>query len=147
MKFSKLTKKDFEECLTMGVILYKKYSREELWGEFYKALRSRKNAIIYICKDKEKLVGFIKLSLRNDYVEGSNSSPVGYVEGIYIDPNYRGLGLGRKLFKFGEKWSFERGCNEYAADSNFPEKESQKILSRIGFKEVNRIICYLKKIK
>ena len=29
-------------------------------------------------------IGFIELSVRNDHVEGADSLPVGYIEGIFI---------------------------------------------------------------
>ena len=35
-------------------------------------------------------IGFAQCTLRNDYVEGSSSSPVGYLEGIYVKDEYRG---------------------------------------------------------
>lgn len=37
-------------------------------------------------------VGFAQCQLRHDYVEGTETSPVGYLEGIYVEPAFRGAG-------------------------------------------------------
>ena len=70
----------------------------------------------YIYFIDEEIAGFISLSLRNDYVEGTESNPVGYIEGIYIKDDYRGRGIARELIEFAKDWSKERGCREMASD-------------------------------
>ena len=37
-------------------------------------------------------IGFAQCQLRYDYVEGTKSSPVGYLEGIFVKEGYRSKG-------------------------------------------------------
>jgi len=41
-------------------------------------------------------VGFVEVSLR-PYAEGCDTRPVGYLEGGYVAPEWRGQGIGRAL--------------------------------------------------
>ena len=41
-------------------------------------------------------VGFCEISLRNDYVEGTKGGTVGYAEGVYVLPEYRGRHIAKK---------------------------------------------------
>ena len=85
---------------------------------------------------------FVSFSVRSDYVEGTKSSPVGYLEGIYVKPNYRKQGIARKMTEFAAKWSAERGCAELASDCLLENEESRKFHNSIGFKEANTIVCF-----
>ena len=38
-------------------------------------------------------VGFAQVQLRRDYVGGNHLSPVGYLEGIYVEETYRRRGI------------------------------------------------------
>jgi len=85
----------------------------------------------------DEAVAFISLSLRHDYVEGTDSSPVGYLEGIYIKPEYRKQGIARRLVEFGKTWSIDKGCTEFASDCLIENDDSRKFHKKVGFKEVN----------
>lgn len=40
---------------------------------------------------------FAQCGLRHDYVEGRGSSPVGYLEGIFVEKEYRKQGCAKEL--------------------------------------------------
>lgn len=82
----------------------------------------------------------------SDYVEGTATSPVGYLEGIFIKPEYRNKGLARELIKACEEWAKEKGCKEFASDCELHNEESRRFHMATGFDEANRIICFVKKI-
>ena len=86
------------------------------------------------------------MGVRVDYVEGTKSSPVGYLEGIYIQEKYRLKGYARELVKACEEWAKNKGCSEFASDCELTNKESYSFHKKVGFKEANRIICFNKKI-
>jgi aminoglycoside 6'-N-acetyltransferase I len=69
-----------------------------------------------------RLCGLAEVSLHEE-AEGCNSSPVGYIEGWFVDPSHRGRGIGRRLVEAGEAWARSCGCTEMASDttSEFPE--------------------------
>ena len=49
--------------------------------------------------------GFAQAQLRRDYVEGSSTSPVGYLEGVYVEPDFRRRGFAQALLRACEAWA------------------------------------------
>ena len=96
----------------------------------------------YLYVDGEEAVAFLSLSLRFDYVEGTDSSPVGYVEGIYVKPNCRGKGIARELIVYAKDWARERGCVELASDCEISNEDSRVFHKGVGFQEANVIVCF-----
>jgi aminoglycoside 6'-N-acetyltransferase I len=104
------------------------------------------NGAVFIYFNESIAVGFAQCSLRNDYVEGTKSSPVGYLEGIYVDVKYGKRGIGKKLLTQCEEWAKSKGCREFASDCELNNAESLKFHLQIGFEEANRIICFKKNL-
>lgn len=91
-------------------------------------------------------VGFAEISVRRDYVNGCKSSPVLYLEGIYVDQNYRKMGLARRLCEAAEAWGRANGMREFASDSDLDNTRSIESHKRLGFHEVDRVVCFSKPI-
>lgn len=89
------------------------------------------------------LAGFAEVGLRS-YAEGCTTSPVGYLEGIWVDPAARGTGAGRALVEAGEAWARSRGCREMASDRALLNESSGVFHGAVGFEETVRIVCYRK---
>lgn len=89
-------------------------------------------------------MGFAQCQLRRDYVEGAQSSPVGYLEGIYIRPPYRGQGWARSLLRECEGWAASKGCREFASDCELDNLASQAFHLHAGFAEAGRVVCFIK---
>ncbi len=98
------------------------------------------DAAIFLAGD----VGFAQCGLRHDYVEGTESSPVGYLEGIYVAEEFRNRGIARQLLSACENWAKEKGCREFASDCELDNTQSLKFHLKLGFTEANRIICFTK---
>ena len=94
--------------------------------------------------DDGELAGFAEASLRRDYVNGCETSPVAFVEGIYVDPAHRGAGTGRALIAAVEAWGRERGCSELASDALLDNRESHAFHQAVGFKETERVVYFRK---
>ena len=90
--------------------------------------------------------GFAQCQLRHDYVEGTETSPVGYLEGIYVREADRGKGIARKLLSACEDWAREQGCTEFASDCELTNTESQEFHRAVGFEEANRIVAFVRRI-
>lgn len=63
----------------------------------------------------EKAVTFANVALRHYYVEGTETSPVGYLEGIYVKENYRKKGYTREFVEDCEKWAREKNAKNLPA--------------------------------
>ena len=104
------------------------------------------NEAVFIYFSEAVPAGFAQCSLRNDYVEGTKSSPVGYLEGIFVKAEYRKRGIGEKLFIQCKEWAKSKGCSEFASDCELNNTESLNFHLHLGFEEANRIICFKKNL-
>ena len=118
---------------------------ESLAAETEKNLLSGRLAVFLAFED-DRPIGFCEIFLRRDYVEGTDSSPVGYVEGIFVLPAYRGRHIAKELITLGENWAKEKGCAEFASDCELTNVQSLQFHLKIGFKEANRNIHFVKKL-
>jgi aminoglycoside 6'-N-acetyltransferase I len=87
-------------------------------------------------------VGFIEGSIRSDYVNGTESSPVGFVEGVYVLPAWRRQGIARQLFAAIGDWARARGCRELASDALIENQASQRAHRALGFRETERVVYF-----
>lgn len=104
------------------------------------------NAVCFIKYVEDKPVGFAQCQLRHDYVEGTETSPVGYLEGIFILEEFRHQGLAKELLQECEKWAKGKKCSEFASDCELDNTDSLKFHLAMGFEEANRVICFRKEI-
>ena len=89
------------------------------------------------------VVGFAEVGLR-DYAEDCDTSPVGFLEGIFVDPDVRTSGVGRALVQAGEEWVRAQGCTEMASDRVLDNEPSGAFHEAIGFAETVRLVAYRK---
>ena len=147
MHFSvlKATESDVPAIAEMAGCIWHSCSKEELIAEFHTMLPNPEQGLFLAVSD-DTPIGFAQCGLRHDYVEGTSSSPVGYLEGIYVRPEYRGMGCARLLLAECEKWAKDRGCPEFASDCELDNTDSLGFHLNVGFSEANRIICFVKKL-
>jgi aminoglycoside 6'-N-acetyltransferase I len=144
--YRKAGETDIDTIARFGQALYSPdNSFEKLREEAGEHLRSSKWAIFFAF-DGDAPVGFCEISLRNDYVEGTEGGTVGYIEGVFVVPEYRGQHIAKKLLVQGENWSRERGCSEFASDCVLSNAESLFFHLKVGFEEASRNIHFVKKL-
>lgn len=102
-------------------------------------------AVFVVYVDGQAAVGFIEVRLR-DVAEGASSSPVPFVEGWFVVPEQRRRGLGRALMKTAETWALSQGCTELGSDTQADNDLSIEVHKQLGFQEVERLVCFLKRI-
>lgn len=93
-----------------------------------------------------RTAGFVEASLRTDYVNGTDSSPVAFLEGIYVAPQYRRQGVGRQLVAAVVSWARERGCSELASDAPLDNVVSHAMHAALGFEETERVVYFRKRL-
>ena len=134
------------ELAQLAVKMWKSHTIEELTKEFEEIVNS-KEAACFITYDNDIPIAFAQCGLRHDYVEGTESSPVGYLEGIYVDDSYRKQGNAKALLQECESWARNMNCVEFASDCELQNEDSLKFHISMGFEEANRIICFTKKLQ
>jgi aminoglycoside 6'-N-acetyltransferase I len=113
--------------------------------EIASILRDPSNAAGFLCRDQDgSVLGFAEVALRHDYVNGCQSSPVGFLEGIFVQPASRGRGAARALCHAAEQWVRSRHCMEFASDTNLSNLAGQKLHAALGFVETERVVFYRK---
>ena len=120
-------------------------SIDALETEFIETLNDEQSAF-FIKYVNNIPVGFAQCGLRTDYVEGTESSPVGYLEGIFVKEDYRNNGYAKELLLACEIWAKNMGCTEFASDCELSNIGSLRFHIAMGFDEANRIICFKKNI-
>lgn len=139
------TQADALALAELAIKLWSSHTISELQSEFLDLICSD-NAVCFIKYVGSKAVGFAQCQLRNDYVEGTDTSPVGYLEGIFVEEEYRHNGYAKELLSKCEKWAKEKHCTEFASDCEINNEISLQFHLSMGFEEANRIICFRKDI-
>lgn len=93
----------------------------------------------------QQLVGYIEVNIRN-FVQGSQASAVPYIEAWYVEPEWRQQGLGKALLRHAEEWAKAQGYQELASNSLIQNHSSIDAHKALGFNEVERIVCFIKKL-
>jgi aminoglycoside 6'-N-acetyltransferase I len=120
--------------------------RDDCDGEIAQILaRPDDWAVFVVSRGGHAPAGFLEVHLR-EYAEGARRSPVAFVEGWYVVPEQRGCGLGKALMKAAENWALDRGCDELASDTQIDNELSIAVHRRLGFHEMERLVCFLKRL-
>lgn len=89
-------------------------------------------------------LGFAEASIRHDYVNGCDASPVLFLEGIYVIPDLRRQGIAGALCRSIEQWGTSFGCEEFASDTSIDNIEAQALHRALGFDETERVVFFRK---
>lgn len=144
MTITRATEETLSQAAALACELWPENTPDELLAE-WKVLDPAEGAF-FLAEADRAFVGFAQCQLRRDYVEGTDSSPVGYLEGIYVREAFRGRGVARALLSACEGWAAERGCAEFASDCGLSNVGSIAFHLGAGFTEANRIVCFTKRL-
>lgn len=103
-------------------------------------------AVLVADRGDGSLAGFVELGSRR-YAEGCTTTPVAYLEGWYVDPDVRRTGLGARLLEAAEAWAKANGFSEIASDTELGNERSLEAHLALGFEEVERQICFKKRLR
>lgn len=145
MIIKKAVAEDAKAVAGLAIQMWESNTIEGLTEEFYDSI-TEESCVVYLALLDDLAIGFAQCGLRHDYVEGTDSSPVGYLEGIFVAEEYRKRGVAKDMLEACQKWAKEQGCTEFASDCELVNEDSLKFHLRMGFEEANRIICFTKKL-
>lgn len=92
-------------------------------------------------------VGLAEASVRHDYVNGTESSPVAFLEGLYVVPQARRKGIARFLVSAVCGWAQSVGCRELASDAALENAISHVVHRALGFEETERVVFFRKELQ
>ena len=141
----KATPDDAKIGAKIAVRLWPEHRPEELEAEF-ESILPNEDCAVYLYEQAGRAIGFAQCGLRHDYVEGTETSPVGYLEGIYVANAYRNRKIASALLAACEDWTRQQGCTEFASDCELTNADSLRFHLATGFTEANRIICFVRKL-
>ncbi|MFV2053338.1 aminoglycoside 6'-N-acetyltransferase [Aliiroseovarius sp. YM-037] len=87
---------------------------------------------------------FAEAALRYDHVNGCETSPVAFLEGVFVRPENRGSGIGRSLLGSVQSWARKMGCSELASDADTKNLASHAFHRALGFDETDRVVYFRK---
>jgi aminoglycoside 6'-N-acetyltransferase I len=126
--------------------------RRALWGdcpdeqqvrEMEEILASDPEEVFFAERPEGGLCGFLEVSLRSR-ANGCDSTPVGYIEGWYVDEDVRRRGIGRALVQAAESWARFRGCRQMASDAELWNEVSHRAHGALGYQETARLVLFKK---
>jgi aminoglycoside 6'-N-acetyltransferase I len=95
--------------------------------------------------DEGRLGGFIEIGTR-PYADGCETSPVGYIEGWFVDEDLRRSRAGAALVRAAEAWARGRGLTEMGSDCVLANEVSLAAHLALGYREAERAIHFAKKL-
>ncbi|MCL2188020.1 MAG: GNAT family N-acetyltransferase [Defluviitaleaceae bacterium] len=140
--YRKATPADMHEITTLLAALYEmpfdemREENEELFAD--------KNQAFFLAYDNENPVAVSHGAIRREYVNGTDESPVGFLEAIYVTHEYRKHGIAARLVRFTELWMAQNGCRQAASDCEITNTVSRNFHLKIGYRETERCIYFAK---
>ncbi|WP_366520551.1 aminoglycoside 6'-N-acetyltransferase [Devosia sp.] len=145
MKIAKATPVDAPDWVQMRTALWPRGGAEAHAADIARLLADPGKTINLVARDVDGLaLGFAEAALRHDYVNGCKTSPVAFLEGIFVLPAFRGRGVARALVEAVEDWARAQGCTEFASDASVENHASHEMHRALGFEESQRVVFFRK---
>ena len=141
------TNKDLEQISRLMTELHTDATYEELLIENKHFI---KKGVFFVAIGGDKIIGYVFGLIRTDYVEESQQwkdPKVGYIESLFVCPDYRGKGVARELCRLLEEWAVAKGCLEMASDAYMDNTSSREFHKSIGYEESQPIVHFIKRIR
>jgi len=143
-----------EDCTALAILrhcLWPDSSVEEHAHELTRLLAGESggtlpSVILVAVTVQGEIVGFAEAGLRSHADGCDPSRPVGYLEGWYVDPDWRRKNVGSRLLAESEAWARSHGCREMASDTWVDNVDAQRAHEALGFEVVDRCVNYRKRL-
>lgn len=143
MQLERVTDGTQTAWVALRLELWPHESRADLERQAGELLR-REAAAFLVRDDAGAVIAMAEATLRRDYVNGCSTSPVAFLEGIYVRSAWRRQGVARQLCGAVEAWGRDLGCREFASDALVDSDVSHRMHEALGFQERERVVCYCK---
>jgi len=140
----RITQEDKADWFRMRKGIWPEAPDEYLDFDMDELLASEDYIVIFACDDGRP-IGLTEARIR-DYGEGCETSPVGYIEGWFVQEDYRGRGVVGIMTRAAEDLAREKGCTEMASDTWLDNGSSIRAHEKLGYIEVERLVHFVKQL-
>ncbi|HEY2981707.1 MAG TPA: aminoglycoside 6'-N-acetyltransferase [Anaerolineales bacterium] len=134
---------DIFEWVRMRLILWPHLSADDVQADMEEVLADPEQAVFVAAREDGCLAGFLEATTRK-YADGCETSPVGYIEGWFVDEDLRGNGVGAGLVRAAEDWARGLGYEEMASDTWLDNEGSIEAHRKLGYEEAERLVHFAK---
>jgi aminoglycoside 6'-N-acetyltransferase I len=136
---------DKAEWLRMRCLLWPEEDASRMGRELDGILADTRTPVFVALRPDGRLGGFLEAGTR-DYADGCDSSPVGYIEGWFVDEDLRGRGVGGALVRAAENWARGRGLLEMGSDAHVENEVSIRAHLALGYRDQEHLVHFTKKL-
>jgi len=141
-----LEERDLNEWLRLRRLLWDETSEADHRDEMLGIIEHADSQCVAVADGGNgRLVGFLEASLRS-FAEDCETDNVGYLEGWYVEPTHRRMGLGRQLVRYAERWAAAHGCTEMASDAEVGNETSLNAHLQLGYEITSRLVHLRKEL-
>lgn len=146
MQARPMTETDVDHWLEMRRTLWPHTEAERHEDEVASILANRSQKAAFVCCDESDVpIGFVEVFLRQ-HVDGCSTTPVGYIEGVFVRSDCRRQGIATKLVEAAERWARVRRCRQMASGADLDDALGQQLHDRFGFEEAERVVIFRKSL-
>ncbi len=138
-------KNDFPQWAEMRHSLWREYTTAQHLADLEDLIPNLK-LYGFVAESSKRLIGFSEASVRF-FVNGCDTRPAAFLEGIWVEPSSRRQGVGLALLKAVESWATAQGFKELGSDTELENETSQLWHQAWGFTEMERTVNYRKILK
>lgn len=136
----KLEERDISGWFRLRRMLWDRLADDDHRAEMADIYEHTDTQLVIVAENSDgKLIAFLEASIR-PFVEDCETDMVGYLEGWFVEQNYRQSGVGRKLVEAAENWARGKGCTEMASDSEIGNDLSLRAHQSLGYTETSRLV-------
>jgi aminoglycoside 6'-N-acetyltransferase I len=137
---------DLSEWFRLRKLLWDVGEDQEHKDEMLDILGDARSQLVLVAElDDGRRIGFLEASIR-PFVEDCETDYVGYLEGWFVEPEFRQQGIGRALVETAEKWAQQKGCTEMASDAEIYNEGSISAHQKLGYEETSRLVHLRKEL-
>lgn len=141
-----LAESDLAEWFRLRCLLWDEVSEDDHKSEMLGIYEHPDTQLVVVADVEGRLAGFLEASIR-PFVEDCETDHVGYLEGWFVEPDYRMHGVGRELVRAAEEWARRKGCTEMASDSEIGNELSLEAHLKLGYEVTSRLVHLRKELE
>lgn len=141
-----ISESDLSEWLRLRMMLWDESSEDEHKIEMVDIFEDSDSQLVVVADvNGGHLAGFLEASIRS-HVEDCETDYVGYLEGWFVEKDFRLSGMGRRLVGYAEQWARQKGCVEMASDAEIDDVVCQQAHDQFGYLETSRLVHLRKEL-